>query len=87
MVVWLFALVLPRAGTRRLALAALVFAVLIELSQLYRAPWIDAVRASRPGALVLGQGFLWSDLACYAVGVSLAALVDRSIVGRYELRA
>jgi hypothetical protein len=29
--------------------------------------------------LVLGQGFLWSDLVCYAVGVSLAALIDRLI--------
>ena len=47
-----------------------------EFSQLYRAPWIDAVRATRLGALVLGQGFLWSDLWCYAAGVTLAAGID-----------
>jgi len=49
------------------------------VSQLYHAPWLDAVRATRPGALALGQGFLWSDLACYAAGVGAAALIDLSM--------
>jgi Protein of unknown function (DUF2809) len=79
MVVWLFANARPNATTMALALSAIVVAVLIECSQLYRAPWIDSLRATTPGALVLGQGFLWSDIVCYAVGVSLAALIDRLI--------
>lgn len=81
MVFWIAAFVRPAARTSRLAAAALVIAVAVELSQLYHAPWIDAVRATRPGALVLGQGFLWSDLACYAAGVGAAALVDLAING------
>lgn len=76
MVVWLLALLWPRTSTVRLASAALAIAVADELSQLYHAPWIDGVRATRLGALALGQGFLWSDLVCYAVGVSLAAGLD-----------
>ena len=79
MLVWLFALARPNAKTMTLAGSAIVFAVLIECSQLYHAPWIDALRATTPGALVLGQGFLWSDLLCYAVGVALSALVDRAL--------
>jgi hypothetical protein len=79
MVVWLFAIARPQATTMALAVSAIVVAVLIECSQLYHAPWIDTLRATTPGALVLGQGFLWSDLVCYAVGVSLAALIDRLI--------
>ncbi len=75
-VVWLLALLWPRTSTPRLASSALAIAVAVELTQLYRAPWIDGIRATRLGALVLGQGFLWSDLACYAVGVSLAACLD-----------
>jgi hypothetical protein len=63
----------PRAPTRRLALSALAFAYADEISQLYHAPWIEAIRATTPGALVLGYGFLWSDIACYTVGVALAA--------------
>src|SRR5688500_3632107 len=80
MVYFLAALVWPRASTLRLAVGSLLFAVAIEVSQLYHAPWIDAVRATRPGALVLGFGFLWSDLVCYAAGVGLAALVDQLLV-------
>ena len=76
MVVWLLALLWPRAATSRLALGALAIAVTVELTQLYRAPWLDAIRATNVGALILGQGFLPSDLVCYAVGVSLAALLD-----------
>ena len=28
------------------------------------------------GPLVLGHGFLWSDMVCYTVGVGLAVLID-----------
>lgn len=76
MVYWLAALARPRATTTRLALTALVFAVGVELSQLVHTPSLDALRHTRLGALVLGQGFLWSDLACYAVGVAGAVIVD-----------
>ena len=62
---------------------AAVFSVAIETSQLYHAPWIDAIRRTRPGALVLGYGFLWSDLACYAAGVALATAVER-LAARFE---
>ncbi len=48
----------------------------VELSQLYQAPWLDAIRSSLPGRLVLGRGFLWSDLACYAASLALAAVAD-----------
>lgn len=79
MVFWLGALLAPRAPTTHLAIAAFTIAVAVELSQLYRPPWLDAIRATRGGALVLGQGFLWSDLVCYAAGVAGAALLDRAI--------
>ncbi len=63
----------PTLSTRRVAILAALFSLLIELSQLYHAPWIEAIRHTRLGGLVLGYGFLWSDLACYAVGVACGA--------------
>ncbi len=72
----------PRLPVVQAAGWALGISFFVELSQLYRAPWIDAVRAHRVGALVLGHGFLWSDLACYTVGVLLAAGVDRLLTPR-----
>jgi hypothetical protein len=68
-----------RWSTGRVAIAALAFSYLDEISQLYHTPWIDAIRATTPGALVLGYGFLWSDLACYTVGVALAAAVEAAV--------
>ena len=76
MMFWLLAFLWPRVTSLRLAVAALVISYAVELSQLYRAPWIDAIRATRGGALVLGQGFLWSDLVCYTIGVALAMAFD-----------
>ena len=54
------------------AFCAIIFCFLIEFSQLYHASWIDHIRNNRLGGLVLGYGFLWSDLGCYLVGVSLS---------------
>jgi hypothetical protein len=73
MVFFGFGFLAPRARTSRVALAAVAFCVAIELAQLYRAPWIDAVRATTPGRLVLGQGFHAFDLVCYVIGVGLGA--------------
>lgn len=58
---------------------ALGVAFLVELSQLYHAAWIDGIRATTIGGLVLGFGFLWSDLVCYAVGVGIGIVVERGV--------
>ena len=61
------------------AIIALVLAFLVEISQLYHAPWIDAIRQTTLGGLVLGFGFLWTDLICYSVGIALGALFEWGI--------
>lgn len=68
--------VFPRLATGRVAAVAASIALITEGSQLVHTPWLDAIRTTRIGALALGQGFLWSDVACYGVGVSAAAVVD-----------
>ena len=62
--------VMSRAGI------SLVLACLVEISQLYHAPWIDSIRNTTLGGLVLGFGFLWTDLACYTVGIIIGALAE-----------
>lgn len=84
MVFWILALGWRRASTGRLAAGAIVVAFAVECSQLYHVAWIDSIRATRIGALVLGSGFLWSDLACYAVGVGIGAGLDALLAGRDE---
>jgi hypothetical protein len=77
-----FVFALPRLPVRLAAAAALGVSVLVELSQLVHTPWLDALRAHRLGALVLGRGFVASDLVCYAAGVALAAGVDLTLLSR-----
>ncbi|MEN8216133.1 MAG: DUF2809 domain-containing protein [Pseudomonadota bacterium] len=74
-------LIFPSLSTVKVAAIALLFSVCIELSQLYHAPWIDEIREYRLGALVLGHGFLWSDLVCYSVGVAMGVVGEMIMVG------
>jgi hypothetical protein len=71
-----FAWLRPRAAGFRLGLAAATATVLIELSQLYRAPWIDRLRDTGLGGLLLGHGFSWSDVLCVLLGAALATALD-----------
>jgi len=79
MVFWGFGFLVPRARTSRVALTAMAFCFAIEFTQRYRAPWIDAVRATTPGRLVLGQGFHAFDLVCYVIGVALGVGLERIV--------
>ncbi|GGB15021.1 ribosomal maturation YjgA family protein [Mucilaginibacter rubeus] len=63
----------PRMFT---VVAALAFCFVIEFSQLYKAPWINDLRHTLFGRLVLGEGFLWGDLLCYVFGVGIGVGVD-----------
>ena len=79
-----FGFLFPRASTLTNALLALSFAWGIEFSQLYHAPWIDAVRATLPGRLVLGSTFNWPDLPAYALGFGLGAWAERLFLRKRE---
>jgi len=58
---------------------ALAFSVAVELSQLYHAPWIDSIRHTTIGGLILGFDFVWSDLVCYAVGVGIGVVIEKAL--------
>jgi hypothetical protein len=68
--------------TVRLAVSAGILATLIELSQLIRNPWLNALRQNKIGGLLLGRGFLWSDLLCYIIGIGVAIIIEIGISNR-----
>lgn len=65
--------------TETAAILSLLFCYLIECSQLYHAPWIDEIRSSTLGGLILGWQFVWSDIFAYTVGVCAAALLEWAV--------
>ncbi|MCU1286717.1 MAG: hypothetical protein JWO13_3067 [Acidobacteriales bacterium] len=69
----------PRWSSWRVCINALLFAFAIELSQLYHSPFVDQVRHTTLGGLILGDTFVWSDLLCYAVGVSLGYALEKLV--------
>jgi hypothetical protein len=81
-------LVVPTARSGTIAVATLALSFAVEFSQLYQAGWINAIRDTRIGALILGHGFLWTDLACYTAGCAAGWLgeVVVTAVGMGRLR-
>ncbi|MFY7951457.1 MAG: DUF2809 domain-containing protein, partial [Armatimonadaceae bacterium] len=69
-------LISPAARPARKAWLAIGISFTVEFSQLNQTPWLDTLRRTTPGALLLGRGFLWSDLACYVAGVVLGLGFD-----------
>jgi len=70
------AFIQPRASTGRLSLLAFAISCAVEFSQIYQEPWINAIRHTTIGHLVLGSVFSWIDMAAYAVGVLIGAVFD-----------
>ncbi|HFI2423537.1 MULTISPECIES: DUF2809 domain-containing protein [Bacillus cereus group] len=71
-----FGFLFPKIEMKKLAFISLMFCYGIEVSQLYHAEWIDNIRATTLGGLVLGYGFLWSDLVAYTIGVGVGFLFE-----------
>lgn len=71
-----FCFLFRRNSIKKIGLMSLVFSYVIEFSQIYQGQWINEIRATTLGALVLGKGFLISDLICYTVGVIIGVMID-----------
>lgn len=58
----------------------------VEVSQAYHAPWLDAIRRTTIGQLVLGSGFDVRDLGSYALGVIVACAIEMIVRRRPRRR-
>ncbi len=76
MIFFMIAFFLPTIKTKLVAIIAVLFCFFIEGSQLYHAEWIDKIRHTTLGGLVLGYGFLWSDLVSYVIGIGIGVIIE-----------
>ena len=65
-----------------IVVASLLFCYAIEFSQLYQAPWINNIRHTVIGGLILGEVFLWGDMLSYTIGVAVGVLAERCLIKR-----
>ncbi|MEO8886956.1 MAG: DUF2809 domain-containing protein [Mucilaginibacter sp.] len=76
MVYFIMRLLFINKPVKFVALVSLLFSFAIEFGQLYKAPWIDSIRATLFGRMVLGSTFNWGDLLSYIVGVCIGVLIN-----------
>ncbi len=69
-------IVFRKASSIRLGLGALVFSFAIETLKLYQPPWLENIRQTLPGQLVLGRGFFWQDFVAYTIGVLMGLVAE-----------
>jgi len=80
MVYWIWAFFKPAMSPTRIAIFTLITACLDEFSQLIQTPWLNVIRHTTWGHLVLGTMFSWYDIAFYVIGVLIGLVLDLVII-------
>lgn len=80
MVFLLFGFILKHKETKCIAIFSILFSFTIEISQLYHSQWIDSLRQTTIGGLILGYGFLWTDLVSYCGGIGIGVFIEKFII-------
>lgn len=82
MVYFLFRIVFISWSIKKVAVIGILFSFVVEASQLYHDDWIDKLRSTFLGELILGSDFVWSDLLAYSCGIGCGMIIDY-FVGSY----
>lgn len=69
-----------KCKTFKIAILSLLTCYSIELLQLSHAGWVMDIRKTLIGKYVLGQGFLWSDIAAYTFGIIFVFMAEKLIL-------
>ncbi|GMQ59854.1 DUF2809 domain-containing protein [Vallitalea sediminicola] len=84
MVFFILAIIFYNKNSFFLFSLSIIITYIIEVTQLYHRPWIDNFRRTSIGHILLGQGFLWSDLAAYLVGIIIGYFIKKVIDNKME---
>jgi hypothetical protein len=76
MIFFIIGFIFTDFNSLKIALISVGICYIIELSQFYEANWIVEIRNNKLGGLLLGYGFLWSDLISYLVGGALGFSIE-----------
>lgn len=79
MIYFILRFFLLNASIQKIALISIVISYAIEFSQLYKAEWIDSLRHTFLGRMILGETFFWGDLVSYTAGILIGVFIDLAI--------
>ena len=74
----------PSLSPIRVVVAVTIATCGIELLQLWHPPFLEALRRTIVGKLLLGTTFAWQDFPAYFVGGVLAGLLASVLTGKSE---
>jgi hypothetical protein len=75
----LVAFLWPQGHPGKIAGGVFMATCLLEFLQLWQPLWLQAIRATLPGRLVLGNAFDWGDFLYYAIGSGLGWIWLRAL--------
>lgn len=84
MIYFMVRFIFPKSKYSLVFLTALLFCFVIEFQQNVNIAWLVNLRKTLIGHYILGQGFLWSDLAYYSLGVFLGYAIDTLIIKNHK---
>jgi hypothetical protein len=70
----LIAIIFPRAKAIYIAIGVLIATCSLEFLQLWQPAWLQTIRGTLLGRLILGNTFSWSDFPYYFIGCALGWL-------------
>ncbi len=73
---FLLGILFYRLRIRWKALLAFALSLAVEFSQLLQLHWLNMIRNTTIGGLILGFGFLPEDILCYLAGILLGAVLE-----------
>jgi glycopeptide antibiotics resistance protein len=76
MVYFLFRIVFINWSKIKVAAIGILFSCVVEISQLYHDDWIDKLRGTFLGGIILGSEFVWTDLLAYLCGIAFGIIID-----------
>ena len=79
MVFCFWRIILVKSKLRTVAIVSLAHSFIVEFSQLLRWQWLVSFRNTFVGHMMLGQGFLWTDLVAYMIGITIIYWVFKAL--------
>ena len=74
--------ILPKANALTLVTATLAITLTLEFGQLWQTPALQWLRQQPIIGFILGNHFIWSDVACCLVGTAAAWCADALLISR-----
>lgn len=81
MVFFIMGFILRDKTTQYTVIIAIAFSIGVEVAKLYHTPWMDAVRYTTIGGLILGHVFSWNNILLYITGIAIGVICEKLWIG------